>query len=511
MHVPACCSSLYRRRGTIAQALGPRALHDPKRQHCWRDMRCHACHAGSGTLFLGDGGFYTGQFARGEIQGHGKRVYANGNAYEGDFAFGEPHGQGTFTSAQGWTYEGTMDHGKCSGEGTKTWAASGDGYRGAVQNGRPHGHGTLTTRDGFVHRGEWVQGAACGQGERISASGERYKARLCTVPRLRSLCAVATQVHLPDRRYASACGTLLSLCSAPSAGVCNSVQGDFENGVYKGTGTLLQPSGVFYRNCNFVAGHVVPAPALLEADWPKAGGGKAPASFDLVLGVPCSASNSVKLMVKACAPVATASTAPQQPQQRVPSGDAKGKKVAKGDTMARPGSAAQAEPAQPEPVVCEHEEWRSISVHVCRGWPGLDGARGARVAEPCMRVPVKAVNPLDLTTFDPALGACGEASAVSAPALETDTGTAGIERHDADLPPAGTAAGPPDAQAWEVVDTWTLYAQRGIAEVGDFQLGVPDSAGKQTLPAGQYTLVFESEGLPAATVPVTAIAPKAGK
>ena len=49
---------------------------------------------GTGTLILGDGGSYSGEFSNGEITGTGTRVWPDGTKYTGEFVDGEKHGDG---------------------------------------------------------------------------------------------------------------------------------------------------------------------------------------------------------------------------------------------------------------------------------------------------------------------------------------------------------------------------------------------------------------------------------
>ena len=64
---------------------------------------------GQGKLHLGDGGFYEGTFVRGEIEGHGYRVFGiSGKSYSGQFRKGEMNGQGLMRWTDGSQYEGNF-------------------------------------------------------------------------------------------------------------------------------------------------------------------------------------------------------------------------------------------------------------------------------------------------------------------------------------------------------------------------------------------------------------------
>ena len=67
-------------------------------------------------MLLGDGGYYEGAFANGEIEGHGYRVFGlTGATYSGQFHQGEMHGQGILRYPNGEQYEGTWVEGKKEG------------------------------------------------------------------------------------------------------------------------------------------------------------------------------------------------------------------------------------------------------------------------------------------------------------------------------------------------------------------------------------------------------------
>lgn len=56
---------------------------------------------------FGDGSYYEGNFVRGEIEGHGFRVFGlTGGTYTGQFHEGEMHGEGVFQLPNGTQYEG---------------------------------------------------------------------------------------------------------------------------------------------------------------------------------------------------------------------------------------------------------------------------------------------------------------------------------------------------------------------------------------------------------------------
>ena len=74
-------------------------------------------YLGHGKFFLGDSGYYEGNFCHGEIEGHGYKVFGISKAtYTGQFHAGEMHGQGLLRKPDGEQYEGSWVEGKRSGE-----------------------------------------------------------------------------------------------------------------------------------------------------------------------------------------------------------------------------------------------------------------------------------------------------------------------------------------------------------------------------------------------------------
>lgn len=68
-------------------------------------------------MLLGDGGYYEGTFAYGEIEGHGYRVFGlTGATYSGQFHRGEMHGQGILCYLSGEQYEGSWANGCKEGD-----------------------------------------------------------------------------------------------------------------------------------------------------------------------------------------------------------------------------------------------------------------------------------------------------------------------------------------------------------------------------------------------------------
>ncbi|KAG8505483.1 MORN repeat-containing protein 1, partial [Galemys pyrenaicus] len=137
----------------------------------WKDGKKH----GRGRLLLGDGGYYEGEFLRGEMTGTGRRHWAaSGDTYSGHFVLGEPQGHGVVTYGAGGRYEGELAHGVREGQGCLVDAA-GQVYRGSFHGGRRHGHGRMAFWNGDTFAGEWVQDQRHGHGVLSCADGSTYE------------------------------------------------------------------------------------------------------------------------------------------------------------------------------------------------------------------------------------------------------------------------------------------------------------------------------------------------
>ncbi|XP_039223418.1 MORN repeat-containing protein 1 isoform X3 [Crotalus tigris] len=159
----------------------------------WKRGKKH----GRGKLLFKDGSYYEGEFADGEIVGHGLRYWAStGNTYSGQFLFGELHGHGVFHYGNGGRYEGEFCYGIREGYGSLI-GKDGETYQGSFHNNKKHGggkmkflngdkfegdwildqrqgHGVLQQPDGTVYEGQWRNDTFNGQGCMIHCSGVIY-------------------------------------------------------------------------------------------------------------------------------------------------------------------------------------------------------------------------------------------------------------------------------------------------------------------------------------------------
>ena len=74
---------------------------------------------GHGVLCLGDGSSYEGEFEKGEITGKGLRRWADGSTYSGNFFRGELHGEGMFRSEKSFTLIICLNQGSTLPRGVK--------------------------------------------------------------------------------------------------------------------------------------------------------------------------------------------------------------------------------------------------------------------------------------------------------------------------------------------------------------------------------------------------------
>jgi hypothetical protein len=108
---------------------------------------------GQGTLyFVNDGEQYTGDFADGFRQGHGKQLLSNGT-FEGEFVRNMRNGRGVYV----WN--------------------TGDRYDGNWVNGKREGKGDLLTKDGYRYVGDFANNMRQGNGVVIAPDGTRVQGR----------------------------------------------------------------------------------------------------------------------------------------------------------------------------------------------------------------------------------------------------------------------------------------------------------------------------------------------
>ncbi len=146
----------------------------------------------SGSLTLGDGTSYIGEWKNGKLDGNGKRTYPDGSSYNGEWKADAWYGTGVYVTADGITYRGvwsdTGHAGRVSllSEGLETFGKMlnfkffPDGERSNIYDGDTnelgeyHGKGKLSYANGDVYDGEWKNGSWFGKGVYISAEGDVY-------------------------------------------------------------------------------------------------------------------------------------------------------------------------------------------------------------------------------------------------------------------------------------------------------------------------------------------------
>jgi hypothetical protein len=94
------------------------------------------CRNGHGTLALGDGSMYVGEWKDGKKHGHGTLTRPEGSRYVGEWKDNEPHGQGSWFFYDGGRYVGEWKKSEFNGQGTYVYA-NGATYRGEFINGSP--------------------------------------------------------------------------------------------------------------------------------------------------------------------------------------------------------------------------------------------------------------------------------------------------------------------------------------------------------------------------------------
>lgn len=98
---------------------------------------------GKGTMALGQGCVYSGQWVNGRMTGDGKMKLPNGDLLIGRFENGLLGGQGVIDFINGDKFRGAFVNGVRSGHGDFVSAASSVHYSGIWANDTPHGKGTL--------------------------------------------------------------------------------------------------------------------------------------------------------------------------------------------------------------------------------------------------------------------------------------------------------------------------------------------------------------------------------
>ena len=124
-----------------------------------------------------DGGFYQGDFVKGEMTGKGMRVWEDGTAYEGDFKEGEKHGHGEITYGSKdktqQSYYGQWADNIRAGQGTLTMR-DGTVFQGTFVRNQPEGDCNIQFNDGSTYKGDVRKSVLHGTGEYLGADGSGY-------------------------------------------------------------------------------------------------------------------------------------------------------------------------------------------------------------------------------------------------------------------------------------------------------------------------------------------------
>jgi hypothetical protein len=132
-----------------------------------------------------DGHVYTGQFKSGAFCGLGSLDMGRGARYAGQWSAGQPHGDGMLydnglhrgrIDTRPSLYKGQWRRGTQYGLGTKRWA-NGEQYHGKWANGQPYGHGCHIYADGSRYEGKSKYGSRHGRGTFFGPDGRRQGRR----------------------------------------------------------------------------------------------------------------------------------------------------------------------------------------------------------------------------------------------------------------------------------------------------------------------------------------------
>lgn len=135
------------------------------------------CYDGLGVFIFENGAIYTGEFARGEINGQGICHYPNGNRYEGQWESARPHGSGKMIHAGGEEQTGEWYRGqlvKQSPLNTTTPSAASSRQIGCLSGNCTEGQGVKSYQDGSRYEGGFKDRQPQGQGTFYYPNGDRY-------------------------------------------------------------------------------------------------------------------------------------------------------------------------------------------------------------------------------------------------------------------------------------------------------------------------------------------------
>ena len=266
-------------------------------------------------------------------------------------------------------------------------------------------------------------------------------------------------------------------------------QGTFKNDCYHGKGTLWH-QGSLYVDTDFKDGIVQPLPVQLVAEYARGTGKKADCAPEVPLCAPCT---SLPITVKVLS----------RPAERADGSAASvhAQTSTKKPLSPRDRAKAPAAQAAAQGTVCTHEQTRPVRVYLHMGWPAGDGKLPAdsRVTAACFRVPAPDVQPNSLhELFGSMAKDCGFAETDAAWYSEDTGQMQPLEDNE-------------DADRVQQANLVVLQARQGVVELVDFEISVKNGAGTCLLAPAAHTLVFESNGVEPAHVPIMLVAGKQGK
>lgn len=130
--------------------------------------------SGKGSVFIGVGDFYEGNFENGKPNGKGKYTYNDGSNYEGNFKDGKFDGNGTINWANNTGYIGNFSNNKMNGLG-KYFYSNGQIYEGNFKNDAFFGEGIMNFNDGGIYKGNFVDNKRTGKGTVKFKNGTSYE------------------------------------------------------------------------------------------------------------------------------------------------------------------------------------------------------------------------------------------------------------------------------------------------------------------------------------------------
>ncbi|MBW7877591.1 MAG: hypothetical protein H3C47_16565 [Candidatus Cloacimonetes bacterium] len=115
-------------------------------------------------IFFTNGMIYDGNYSNNTFNGYGTLTWPSGQVYSGYFLDGLFHGEGTMKYANGNRYDGSWQDNLRHGFGTMAYNTVGESYVGTWAKDKFWGKGQYNYQNGAVYNGDWVDGKRHGQG-----------------------------------------------------------------------------------------------------------------------------------------------------------------------------------------------------------------------------------------------------------------------------------------------------------------------------------------------------------